>query len=66
MSRMSGNEESSSRYFGDSSQLTYWVLDSGEMCHMTHQVSDFIPVSLEDTDRYIEVADGHYITAKQN
>ena len=25
----------------------------------------FIPVSLEDTDKYIEVADGHNVTAKQ-
>ena len=35
------------------------------MCHMTPQVSDFIPVSLEDTEKYIEVADGHHVTAKQ-
>ena len=65
MTRMSGNDESTSRYFGDSSQLTNWVLDSGEMCHMTPQVSDFIPGLLEDTDEHIEVADGHYVTAKQ-
>ena len=26
---------------------------------------DFIPGLLEDTDKYIEVADGHHITAKQ-
>ena len=32
---------------------------------MTPEVSDFIPVSLEDTDIYIEVADGHHVTAKQ-
>ena len=32
---------------------------------MTPQVSDFIPGSLEDTDKYIEVADGHHITAKK-
>ena len=28
-------------------------------------ISDFIPGSLEDTDKYIEVADGHHVTAKQ-
>ena len=32
---------------------------------MTLEVSYFIPGSLEDTDKYIEVADGHHITAKQ-
>ena len=32
---------------------------------MTPQVSDFIPGSLEDTDKYTEVADGNHITAKQ-
>ena len=33
---------------------------------MTPEVQDFIPGSLEDTDKYIEVADGHHVTAKQN
>ena len=32
---------------------------------MTPEVSNFIPISLEDTDKYIEVADGHHVTAKQ-
>ena len=32
---------------------------------MTPEVSDFIPGTLEDTDKYIEVADGHHVTAKQ-
>ena len=32
---------------------------------MTPEVSDFIPGSLEDTDKYIEVADRHHATAKQ-
>ena len=32
---------------------------------MTPEVSDFIPGSLEDTDKFIEVADGNHITAKQ-
>ena len=40
---MSGNDESSSRNFSDSFQLTNWILDSGAMCHMTPQVPDFIP-----------------------
>ena len=32
---------------------------------MTPEVTDFVPGSLEDTDKYIEVADGHHVTAKQ-
>ena len=65
MARMSGNDEIYSRDFGYSSQFTNWILDAKAMCHMTPQVSYFIPVLLENTDRYIEVADGHHVTAKQ-
>ena len=32
---------------------------------MTPEDSDFIPGSLEDTDKYIEDADGHHVTEKQ-
>ena len=32
---------------------------------MMPEVTDFIPGSLEDTDKFIEVADGHHVTAKQ-
>ena len=32
---------------------------------MKPEVSYFIPGSLEDTDKYIEVADEHHVTAKQ-
>ena len=32
---------------------------------MTPEVTDFIPGSLEDTDKFIEVADGHHVTTKQ-
>ena len=32
---------------------------------MTPNFKDFIPGSLEDTDKHIEVADGHHVTAKQ-
>ena len=32
---------------------------------MTPEVSDFIPVSLEDTDKHIEVSEGYHVTAKQ-
>ena len=65
MSRLSGNEKRSRRDFGDNSQWTNFILDSGAMCHMTPQVSDFIPGSLENMDNYIEFADEHYVTAKQ-
>ena len=32
---------------------------------MTPEVSYFIAGLLEDTDKYIEVSDGHHVTAKQ-
>ena len=50
MAQMSSNDECRSRNVGDSSQLTNWILDSVATCHMTPEVSDFIPGSLEDTD----------------
>ena len=65
MACMSVNDEYSSGNFGVSSQLTNWILDSGATCHMIPEVSDFIPGSLEDTDKHIEVAYGHHVTAKK-
>ena len=65
MARMSNNDECPSGNFGDSSQLTNWILDSGAMCHMTPEVSDFITGSLGYMHKYIEVADGHHVTAKK-
>ena len=32
---------------------------------MTPEVADFIPGSLEDTDKFIEVANVHHVTEKQ-
>ena len=55
MTRMSSNDKRSSENYGDSSQLTNWILDSGATCHMTPEISDIIPGSLEDTDKYIEM-----------
>ena len=43
MARMSGNDECPSDNFGASLQWTDWILDSGATCHMTPEVSDFIP-----------------------
>ena len=65
MARMSSDDKRKSVNYGDSSQLKNCILDSGATCHMTPEVSDFIPSTLEDTDKYIEVADGHHVTAKQ-
>ena len=65
MACMSSNDECYSGNFGDSSQLTNWILDSGATCHMTPEVSYFIPDSLEDTDKQIKVADRHHVTSKQ-
>ena len=65
MARMSSDDERKIVKYGDSSQLTNWILDSGETCHMTLEVSNFVPGSSEDTDKFIEVADGYHVTAKQ-
>ena len=43
MAHMSGNDECPSGNFGNSSKLTNWTLNSGAMCHMTPDVSYFIP-----------------------
>ena len=45
--------------------LTNWILDSGSTCHTTPEISDFILGSLVETDKYIEVVDGNFVTAKQ-
>ena len=65
MALMSSNSEGPIRNYGDSSQLTNWILDLGATCHMTSEISDFIPGSLVEEDKYIEVADGNLVTAKQ-
>ena len=65
MERMSTNETSPRNNYRDRLQLTNWILDSGATCHMTTEISDFIPESLAETDKYIEVAYGHLLTAKQ-
>ena len=65
MARMSGNDECPSGKFGDSSQLTNWILDYGATCHMTPEVSDSITGSFEKKDKYIEVADGHHVKVRQ-
>ena len=62
---MSNDDKRENKDYGKSSQLTNYILDSGATCHMTPEVTDFIPGSLEDTDKFIEVADGHHIAAKQ-
>ena len=66
IAQMSSNDERKSEKYGDSSQLTNWILDSGATCHMTSEFSDFIPGLLEDTDKCIEVFDRHQATAKKN
>ena len=65
IAQMSSDDKRKSKDYGDISQLTNCILDSGATCHMTPEFTDFIPWSLEDTDKFIEVADGHHVTAKQ-
>ena len=54
MTRMSGNDKSLSADFGDSLQLTNCILDSGAKFHMTPNISDYIPDSLEDTNNKLK------------
>ena len=58
MTRMSTNAESTRRNYGDSLELTNWILDSGTTCCMTPDISDFIPGSLVETDKYIKLQMG--------
>ena len=51
IAQLYSNDKRSSEKYGDSSKLTYWILDYGATCHMTPEVSDFITGSLEDTDK---------------
>ena len=46
-------------------KLTNWIIDSVATCHMTPQVLCFIPGSLEDKDKHIEVLDVHHATENQ-
>ena len=65
MAHMSDTDEYTSRNFGDSLQLTNWILDSEEMCHMMPEVQDFIPGSIDNTDKFFKVTDGHHVTSNQ-
>ena len=65
MAYMYDNDEIYIRDYGGSLQSTNWILDSVAMCHMSPQFSDLFPGLLEDTDKYIEVADGNYIREKK-
>ena len=62
---MSSNVESPSRDFGERSQMTNWILDSGVTCNMTPEIWDFIPVSFVEIDKYIDVVDINFVTLKQ-
>ena len=62
---MSSNVEIPRINYGDRSQLTNWILDSGATCHTTTDISDFIPGSFVETDKYIKVADDNLDIAKQ-
>ena len=57
MARISSDEKRENKDYGNSSQLTNWILDSGTTFHMMPEVTDFILGLLEDTDKFIEVAD---------
>ena len=65
MARQSSNAGSPRRFFGDSSQLTNFILDSGATSHRTPDILDLIPDLLVKKDKYTEVSDGNFVTVKQ-
>ena len=65
MARMSYNAKIPRRYFGEISQLTNWILDSGANFHMTPEILYYILGLLAEMDKFIEVADGNFVTEKQ-
>ena len=65
MAHISPDAKIPRRHFWDISQLTNWIVDLGETCHITPEISDFILGSLVETDKYIEVADENFFTEKQ-
>ena len=46
MAQLSNDDVRESKDYGNSSQLTNWILYSGATCHMTPEVTDFISGSL--------------------
>ena len=48
MALMSLNVKSLRRNFGDISQLTNWISDSGALYHMAPKISDLLPGSLAE------------------
>ena len=62
---MYSSAEISRRDFGNISQLTNWILDSGVTCQMIPEIPDFILVSSVETDKYIVTAFGILFIAEQ-
>ena len=60
MTHIFSNTEIPRSNFGDSPQLTNWILDSGATFHVTTDISVFILESMVETDKYIEVTDGSF------
>ena len=60
----SSNVKIPGRDFGDISQLTNWILDSGATCHMIPDILDFVMVSRVERNKYIKVADENFVTSK--
>ena len=65
MARMFNNAEIPRRDYGDSLKLINCILESDVTYQITQDISDFILSSLVETDKYIKVADGHFVTEKK-
>ena len=55
MASMSSNDECPSEKFGDSLQLTNYILDYGSMCHITPEV----------LGKHIDFLEWHHVTGKK-
>ena len=64
MACMSPNTEIRRRDYGYSSQPTNWISDSVMTCHITPEITYFLPGPLVETDKYIRVVDGNFSQRK--
>ena len=65
MAHMSSNAEITRINHEEISQLSNLVLNSDATCHMTPEISDFIPRWLVETYKYTKVTDRNFVTLKR-
>ena len=65
MAQISSNEERKSEKYGDSSQLTNWNFRFRSNVPHDNRSFGFHSSIIRSRDKYIEVVDGHHVTAKK-